>query len=165
MKTLLLVPAADCLILSHVCGPKRGDCTTTHKSWRARCSLMIYRRNGVERSVSSHAEVRSWDVVGDGGGDNDQGDAKLLVLLSGLHHLQTPDEGLRHKGRSFSRRREWTERPDVSDSHLEAPDDDDGVDVELCDGQADLLHHILRQRPSQKRSSKVSSSHSRSERR
>lgn len=57
-----------------------------------------YGGDGVEGGVSTDAEVRAGDVVGDGGGDDHHGNTHLFVLLSGLNQLQTSHIGLQSGG-------------------------------------------------------------------
>lgn len=60
--------------------------------------LKSYDGDGVEGSVSTDAEVGAGDVVGDGGGDNAQGDAELLEACPALHQLQATHECLGDNG-------------------------------------------------------------------
>lgn len=87
MKTRRLVPAADCLILSQVC-EKQNKCESCCHGMRNHVRMCVvsckgsHRGDGVEGRVGADAEVRSGDVVGDGGGDDHNGNARLLVFLS-----------------------------------------------------------------------------------
>lgn len=93
MNTRRFVPAADCLILSQVCGSESSVQLLSPKP-ASFCQRGTYGSDGVEGGVGADAEVRAGDVVGDGGGDDHHGDAHLLVLLSGLNQLQTSHVGL-----------------------------------------------------------------------
>lgn len=97
MNTRRFVPAADCLILSQVCGGESSDeslsCTQANL-----CPRGTHRGDGVEGGVGANAEVRAGDIVGDGGGDDHHGNTHLFVLLSGLNQLQTSHIGLQSGG-------------------------------------------------------------------
>lgn len=53
-----------------------------------------HRGDGVEGRVGADAKVRAGDVVGDGGRDDHNGNAHLLVFLSGLDQLQPTNVSL-----------------------------------------------------------------------
>lgn len=97
MNTRRLVPAADCLILSQVCGGPRNvqpfSCVGTHVGRSS-----AHGGDGVEGRVGADAEVRAGDVVGDSSGDDHHWNAHLFVLLSGLDQLQTSHVGLQSVG-------------------------------------------------------------------
>lgn len=57
-----------------------------------------HRGDGVESGVGTNAEVGAGDVVGDGGGDDADGDTELLKLGSPVHQLQAAHEGLEEWG-------------------------------------------------------------------
>lgn len=60
--------------------------------------LEVYHSYGVKRSICANTEVRTRNVVGDSGRNNDKGNTKFLILLSGLDHLQTPKKCLAKTG-------------------------------------------------------------------
>lgn len=53
-----------------------------------------HRGDGVEGRVGADAEVRAGDIVGNGGGDDHNGNAHLLVFLPGLDQLQASNVSL-----------------------------------------------------------------------
>lgn len=80
---------------------RRGMCRISFQS-PARCVLLwVHHRYSVECSISAHAEVRSRNIVGDSGRNNNEGDAEFLILLPSLHHLQTSTKGLHQKRQKF----------------------------------------------------------------
>lgn len=81
--------------------------------WCLFCVLKeLYHSYSVKRSICANTEVRSRNIVGDSSRNNDKGNTKFLILLSSLHHLQTPNKGLVKTGR-----KEEISQMSVSDFH------------------------------------------------
>lgn len=93
INTLLLVPDADCLILSQPWGRRKPFFFNLLFLTEILVSVWVphaqhYIHDSVDGCICSQAEVSSGDVVADGGWDDTHGDAQLLVVSSGFKQLQ-----------------------------------------------------------------------------
>lgn len=141
MNTRRFVPAADCLILSQVCGGERSVRSLIRTQANI-CRRGTYGGDGVEGRVGADAEVGAGDVVGDGGGDDHHGNTHLFVLLSGLNQLQTTHIGLQAGGEDEDELGGGVRV--AAATHLKSTDDHQSVDVKPGDVLTDLLQHFTR---------------------
>lgn len=119
------------------------------------CCFGTYRGDGVEGSVSTDAEVRARNIVGDSGGDNNHGNTHLLVFLSGLNQLQASNISLEVEEKIETSASFGKGGSDFEDglsgessrltAYLKSTNDHQSMDVELGNVLTDFLQHLSRQ--------------------